>query len=54
MASPSWRDTLAIHPACAMFDPLASDELRALGDDIIKNGLTSPVVLWWISHRRHT
>jgi hypothetical protein len=25
---------------------MAPDELRALGEDIIKNGLTSPIVLW--------
>jgi hypothetical protein len=44
--SKSWRDFLPIHPACAMFDSLAPDELRALGEDITKNPLTSPIVLW--------
>jgi hypothetical protein len=43
---PSWRDTLAVHPAADLFPLLPSDELRALGEDIIKNGLTSPIVLW--------
>jgi ParB-like chromosome segregation protein Spo0J len=44
--SKSWRDFLPVHPACAMFDPLAPDELQALGEDIRKNGLTSPIVVW--------
>jgi len=44
--APSWRDTLKIHPAAAVFDPLSDDELRALGEDIIKNGLKLPIVLW--------
>jgi hypothetical protein len=25
---------------------MSPDELQALGEDIIKNGLTSPIVLW--------
>jgi hypothetical protein len=45
-AQASWRNTLAIHPACAMFGPLLPDELRALGEDIIKNGLRLPIALW--------
>ena len=44
--SKNWRDALAIHPACAMFDLLAPNELRALGEDITKNPPTSPIVLW--------
>jgi len=43
--TPSWRDVLPIHPACAMFDLLPPDELRALGEDIRKNGLTSPIAV---------
>jgi hypothetical protein len=44
--TPSWRDALSIHPACDLFPTLPPDELRALGEDIVKNGLTSPIVLW--------
>jgi hypothetical protein len=44
--TPSWHDVLKIHPACAMFDPLPDDELRTLGQDIKKNGLKSPIVLY--------
>jgi hypothetical protein len=46
-ASPSsWRSTLPIHPAAELFPLMSPDELKALGEDIKKNGLTSPVVLW--------
>ena len=45
-ASSSWRSTLPIHPAAELFPRMSPDELRALGEDIIKNGLTSPIVLW--------
>jgi hypothetical protein len=43
---PSWRDILPIHPAAELFPLMAPDELKALGEDIKKNGLTSPIVLW--------
>ena len=46
MPTKSWRNTTKIHPACELFPPLPPDELPALGEDIIKHGLTSPVVLW--------
>jgi hypothetical protein len=42
----SWRDTLQVHPACALFPPMPPNELRDLGEDIKQNGLLSPVVLW--------
>jgi type II secretory pathway component HofQ len=42
----SWRDFLQIHPAAELFPRMPPDELRALGEDIIKSGLTSPIVLW--------
>src|SRR6516164_7523294 len=45
-ATVSWRDNLLIHPAVELFPPMSSDELRALGEDIVKNGFTSPIVLW--------
>jgi hypothetical protein len=46
MSRKSWRDVLPIHPATELFPRMSDDELRALGEDIIKNGLTSPIVLW--------
>jgi hypothetical protein len=42
----SWRDTLPIHPAAALFPRMSSDELRELGKDIRKNGLRFPIALW--------
>ena len=41
-----WRDVLQIHPAAELFPLMTPDELRVLGEDIKKNGLTSPIVLW--------
>jgi hypothetical protein len=45
-ARASWREVLPIHPAAELFPCMSPDELRALGEDIIKNGLTSQIVLW--------
>jgi hypothetical protein len=42
----SWRDALKIHPAAELFPRMTPDELKALGEDIMRNGLTSPIVLW--------
>jgi DNA-binding Lrp family transcriptional regulator len=42
----SWRDHLLIHPAAELFPRMSPAELRALGEDIKQNGLTSPIVLW--------
>jgi hypothetical protein len=42
----SWRDTLPIHPAAALFPRMSSDEPRELGKDIRKNGLRSSIALW--------
>jgi hypothetical protein len=38
----SWRDVLPIHPAAELFPLMASDELKALAEDIKKNGLRIP------------
>jgi hypothetical protein len=38
-----WRDVLQVDPACKLFDRLPPAELRALGDDIRKNGLVERV-----------
>lgn len=40
----SWRDVLPIHPAAELFPIMGADELRALGEDIKKNGLRSPII----------
>jgi ribosomal protein S14 len=45
-ASTGWRSTLSVHPAAELFPRMTPEELRALGEDVIKNGLTSPIVLW--------
>src|SRR5262245_26999216 len=45
-ASGSWRSTFPIHPAAELFPRMSPDELRALGKDIINNGLMSPIALW--------
>src|SRR6516164_4172032 len=45
-AASSWRDVLPIHPAAELFPLMTPDELRSLGEDILKNGMTSPIVLW--------
>ena len=42
----SWRDVLPIHPAANLFPDMTSDELRTLGEDIVKNGLYSSIALW--------
>jgi DNA-binding Lrp family transcriptional regulator len=41
----SWRNDLPIHPAADLFPRMSPDELRELGKDIIKNGLTSPIAV---------
>jgi hypothetical protein len=47
--SKSWRDVLPVHPAAELF-PLMKDTdpdaLRALGEDIKQNGLTSHIALY--------
>jgi hypothetical protein len=42
----SWRDVLPIHPAAELFPRMTPDELRALGEDILKNKLTTRPMLW--------
>jgi hypothetical protein len=42
----SWRDVLPVHPAADLFPLMSPDELRELGEDIKKNGLRTPIILW--------
>jgi hypothetical protein len=42
----SWRDVLPIHPAAELFPLMSPDELRTLGEDIKKNELRVPIILW--------
>jgi ParB-like nuclease family protein len=43
--TPFWRDVLAIHPAAELFPLMSPDDLKALGEDIKKNGLTTPIAI---------
>jgi hypothetical protein len=45
----SWRNTIKVHPACELIPPMPADDVRALGEDILKNGLISPITLWLAS-----
>jgi hypothetical protein len=44
--SKSWREILPVHPAADLFPSMSEAELRELGEDIKKNGLQIPIVLW--------
>jgi hypothetical protein len=48
--SHTWRDVLPVHPAADLFPLMSEAELRELGEDIKKNGLQIPIVVW-ISER---
>jgi hypothetical protein len=41
----SWRGVLRVHPAAELFPIMPLDELRALGEDIKKNGLREDVAI---------
>src|SRR5262245_55723752 len=42
---PSWRMFLGVHPAAKLFPRPPLDQVQELGEDIKKNGLTSPIAL---------
>jgi hypothetical protein len=44
--SKSWCDVLVLHPAAELLPLMSRDDLKALGEDIKKNELTSPIVIW--------
>ncbi|MBR1286070.1 hypothetical protein JQ597_28865 [Bradyrhizobium sp. AUGA SZCCT0177] len=41
----SWRDVIKVHPAADMFPMMTADELKALGEDIKKNGMRTRVAV---------
>src|SRR4030095_12444190 len=49
----SWRDVYKVHPAADLFPMLPEDELRKLGEDIKKNGLSDWVALWCEGESSH-
>ena len=53
-AAKSWRDHIKVHPAADLFPPMSPDELKALGEDIKKNGLKNRVPLYQGRRRRAT
>ena len=46
MIKTSWRDAYKVHPAADAWPMLPKDELKALGEDIKKNGLRVPIVFY--------
>jgi hypothetical protein len=42
----SWREILKTHPAAELFPLMSPEELKALAEDIDKNGLQVPIVIW--------
>jgi hypothetical protein len=44
-ATQAWRDVIEVHPACAALPRISDAESKALGKDIRKNGLRTPIVL---------
>jgi DNA-binding Lrp family transcriptional regulator len=42
----NWRDHLKVHPAAELFPLMPEAELRELAEDIKKNGLVDPIVIW--------
>jgi hypothetical protein len=47
MAMTSWRDVIKVHPAAELFPLMSPEELKALGEDIVENGMTQPITLWY-------
>jgi len=42
----SWRDQIKVHPAAELFPMMTPDELKALGEDIVENGLKTNIAVW--------
>jgi len=49
----SWRDALPIHPAAELVPMMSPDELRALGEDIKKNGLRDSTAIVVFKEEKH-
>src|SRR5262245_41004680 len=47
----SWREILPVHPATDLFPLMSEPELRKLSEDIRKNGLQIPIVVWFREDR---
>jgi hypothetical protein len=47
-----WRDVLPVHPAAEIFPLMSEPELKAMAEDIKKNGLQVPIVLCRADDRR--
>jgi hypothetical protein len=41
-----WRETYKVHPAADVFPMMSDQEIDALRDNIVANGLHEPIVLW--------
>jgi hypothetical protein len=46
MTGTSWRDRIKVHPACEIVPRISADDFGALAEDIAKNGLIHPIVVW--------
>jgi hypothetical protein len=44
----SWRDHIKVHPAADLFPPMSQAELKELGEDIRKNGMNKPVIVYLV------
>jgi hypothetical protein len=42
----NWRKHIDVHPAADLFPLMSESELRELGEDIKKHGLSNPVTFW--------
>jgi hypothetical protein len=42
----SWRDHVKVHPAASLFPMMSDDELKVLGEDIKRHGLTDYICFW--------